>query len=43
MTRLYTMRSASRQWALAVWGNILDIAMINVKVLFVKSDGKHIS
>ena len=43
MTRLYTMRSASRRWPLAVWGNILDIAAINAKVLFVKSDGKHIS
>ena len=43
MTRLYTTRSASRRWPLAVWGNILDIAAINAKVLFVKSDGKHIS
>ena len=43
MTRLYTTRSASRRWPLAVWGNILDIAAINEKVLFVKSDGKHIS
>ena len=43
MTRLYTTRSASRRWPLAVWGNILDIAAINVKVLFVKSYGKRIS
>ena len=43
MTRFYTTRSASRRWPLAVWGNILDIAAINAKVLFIKSDGKHIS
>ena len=43
MTRLYTTRSASRRWPLAVWGNILDIAAINAKVLSAKSDGKHIS
>ena len=29
MARLYTTRSASRRWPLAVWANILDIAAIN--------------
>ena len=39
MTRFYTTRSASRRWPLSVWGNILDIAAINAKILFVKCAG----
>ena len=34
MARLYTTRSASRRWPVAVWGNILDIAAINSYVLY---------
>ena len=33
MARLYIIRSASRRWPVAVWGNILDIAAINSYVL----------
>ena len=36
MARLYTTRSASRRWPVAVWGNILDIAAINSYVLYKK-------
>ena len=36
MARLYTTRSASRRWPVAVWGNILDIAAINSYVLHKK-------
>ena len=36
MTRLYTTRSASRRWPVAVWSNILDIAAINSYVLYKK-------
>ena len=43
MTRLYTTRSAPRRWPLSVWGNILDIAAINTKILFVKCTGNRIS
>ena len=43
MTRLYATRSASRRWPLSVWGNILDIAAINAKILFVKCTGNRIS
>ena len=34
MARLYTTRSASRRWPVAIWGNILDIAAINSYVLY---------
>ena len=43
MTRLYKTRSASRRWPLSVWENILDIATINVKILFAKCTGNRIS
>ena len=43
MTRLYSTRSASRRWPLTVWGNILDIAAINARVIFMKSTGTQIS
>ena len=36
MARLYTTRSASRKWPVAVWRNILDIAAINSYVLHKK-------
>ena len=34
MARLFTKRSASRRWPVAVWGNILNIAAINSYVLY---------
>ena len=34
MARLFTTRSASGRWPVAVWGNILDIAAINSYVLY---------
>ena len=34
MARLYTTRSATRRWPVAVWDNILDIAAINSWILF---------
>ena len=43
MTRLYTPRSASRRWFLSVWGNILDIAATNAKILVVKCTENRIS
>ena len=43
MARLYLTRSASRRWPLTVWGNILDIAAINARVIFMKSTGTQIS
>ena len=43
MTRFYTARSASRRWTLFVWENILDIAAINGKILFVKCTRNCIS
>ena len=43
MTRLDTARAASRRWPFAVWGNMLDIAAINAKILFVKLTGEHTS
>ena len=41
--RLYSTQSASRRWPPAVWGNILDIAAIKARVIFVKSTGNQIS
>ena len=43
MARLYTTRSASRRWPLAVWGNILDIAAINACAVYTKSSGIQLS
>ena len=43
MARLYSTRSASRRWPLTVWVNILDIAAINARVIFMKSTGTQIS
>ena len=42
MARLYTTRSASRRWPVAVWGNILDIAAINFYVLYKKLTNERI-
>ena len=43
MARLYTRRSASRRWPLAVWGNIFDIAAINACAIYTKSTGIQLS
>ena len=43
MTLLCTTRSASSRWPLSVWGNILDIAVMNAKILFAKCTGNRIS
>ena len=43
MARMYSTRSPSRRWPLAVWGNMLDIAAINAKVLFEKATGNKLS
>ena len=43
MARLYSTRSASRRWPLAVWGNILDIAAINACAIYAKSTGIQLS
>ena len=43
MARLYTTRSASRRWPLAVWGNILNIAAINACAIYTKSTGIQLS
>ena len=43
MARLYTTRSASRRWPVAVWGNILDIAAINSYVLYKKVTNERIT
>ena len=42
MACLYSTRSTSRRWPLAVWVNILGIAAINARVFFVKSTGNQI-
>ena len=34
MLRLYSTHSASRRWPMGVWSNVLDIAVINARVLF---------
>ena len=43
MTELYTTKSASRRWPLAIWSNILDIAAINSWILYRKTAEKQIS
>lgn len=43
MARLYSTRSASRRWPLAVWGNMLDIAAINACAIYKKATGNQIS
>ena len=41
--RLYTIRSASRRWRVAVWRNILEIAAFNSNVLYKKVTKKRIT
>ena len=43
MARLYTTRSTSRRWPVAVWGNILGIAAINSYALYKKVTNEGIS
>ena len=43
MARLYTTRSASRRWPVAVWGNIFDIAAINSYVLYEKVTNERVT
>lgn len=43
MTKLYTTKSASRRWPLAVWSNILDISAINAWIVFKKISGKNLT
>ena len=43
MARLYTTRSASRRWPLAVRGNILGIESINACAIYTKSTGIQLS
>ena len=43
MARLYTTRSASVRWPVAVWGNIMDIAAINCCILYKKVTSERIS
>ena len=43
MTHLYTKKSASRRWPVAVWDNILDIANINFYVFYKKVTSKRIT
>ena len=42
IARLYTIRSASRRWPVAVWGNILGIAAINSYVLYKNATNERI-
>ena len=43
MARLYTTRSASRRWPVAVWGNILNTAAINSYALYKKVTNDRIT
>ena len=43
MARLYTTRSVSRRWPVAIWGNILDITAINSYVLYKKIASNRIT
>ena len=43
MLRLYSTRSASRRWPLAVWANIMDISVINARIVFSHATGKTMS
>ena len=43
MACLCTIRSASRRWPVAVWGNILDIAAINSYVLYKRVTSNRIA
>jgi hypothetical protein len=43
MLRLYTSRCATRRWPVAVWENLLDIALLNSWVCFKEATGSTIS
>ena len=43
MTRIYSTKSASRRWPVAVWCNMLDIAAINGWVIFKKCTNSNVS
>ena len=43
MTRLYSTKTPSRRWPMAVWCNILDLAGINSWIIFRKVSGSKIS
>lgn len=43
MLRLYSTHSASRRWPLAVWANIMDIAIINARVVYNHVTRKSVS
>lgn len=43
MSRLYSTHTCSRRWPLAVWANMLDIAVINAWVVFKKCSQSDIS
>ena len=43
MTRIYSTKSASRRWPVAVWCNMLDIAAINSWVIFKKCTNSNVS
>ena len=43
MARLYSTRSASRRWPFSVWGSRLDIAAINVWMLYRKPTNKGVT
>ena len=43
MLRLYSTHCASRRWPLAVWANMLDIAIINARVVYNNVTGQSVS
>jgi hypothetical protein len=43
MLRLYSSRCATRRWPVAVWENLLDIAVLNSWVCFKEASGFNIS
>ena len=43
MTRLYSVKSATRRWPICVFYNILNLAIINSWILYRKVNGKKIS
>lgn len=43
MLRLYSSRCATRRWPVAVWENLLDIAVLNSWVCFKEASGSNVS
>lgn len=43
MLKMYTCRSTSRRWPIAVWGNMLDIAALNAWICYREATGDNIS